>query len=93
MKENIIQENITRTEPAAVVMSEIPLEDLFNDDDKEFVEKGLNDAETKEVQAKEVVTTEVTTVEVAPKDDEDGNVITKQVFTTKTTTTVVKDGK
>ena len=52
LNENFVQEKITSTQPA-IVMSEIPLENIFDDaSSKEpeiFVEKGLNDAETKEM--------------------------------------------
>ena len=52
LNENVIQENITSTHPAAMVMSEIPLDSLFDDiaskEPELFIEKGLNDAETKE---------------------------------------------
>lgn len=46
-------ENITSTQPAAIVMSEIPLESLFDEvtveEPEVFIEKGSNGAETKEV--------------------------------------------
>ena len=51
--ENVFVENITSAQPAAIVMSEIPLESLSDDMTSEeaevFIEKGLNGAETKEV--------------------------------------------
>ncbi|WP_395241757.1 hypothetical protein, partial [Salmonella sp. s51933] len=82
VKENIIQEQITSTKPH-IVMSEIPLENIFNDEDSVFIEKGLKDAEVKEVKPTVVTTTEVTTIEVMP--NEDDGMISKQVVTTSRT--------
>ena len=73
LKENVIQENITSTHPAAMVMSEIPLESLFDDvpskEPELFIEKGLNDAETKEAKPDSSGTIIVTTSRTVVKGD------------------------
>ena len=64
--EKIVQENITSSKPAAQVMSEIPLESIFNDeltnDSEVFVEKGSNGGETKEAKPGETVSSTSTRV-------------------------------
>lgn len=75
--EKIVQENITSSKPAAQVMSEIPLESIFNDeltnDSEVFVEKGSNGGETKEAKPGETVlstsTRVVTTSRTVVKSD------------------------
>ena len=81
-KEIIVEENIISTKPE-IVMSEIPLESILNDDDGAFVEKGLNDAETKEVKPKDTTTTtEITMIQLTPADD---GLTCKEVITTSRT--------
>ena len=64
-KEKIIQETVTSSKPAPQVMSEIPLESIFNDEsttnDSVFIEKGSNGGETKESKPGETVTSSTST--------------------------------
>lgn len=65
-KENLVQETITFSKPAPQVMSEIPLESIFNEeptnDSELFIEKGSNGGETKETKPGENVTTTSTRI-------------------------------
>lgn len=64
--EKVVQENITVSKPAAQVMSEIPLESIFNDvpykESEVFIEKGSNGGETKEAKPGELVSSTSTRV-------------------------------
>ena len=88
--EKIVQETITSSKPAAQVMSEIPLESMFEDDNvndssEVFIEKGSNGGETKETKPEEKVSSTSTRVvttsrTVVKSDGSPATTVEKKVF-------------